>query len=65
MLSAMNKPIIQRARAYHNAALTVTGLGCSLQSLVAQGEDLTELPGIGTDHHPKERVEIIRTGWQH
>ena len=36
-----------RIRAYRNAVNTVTGLSRSLQGMVADGEDLTELPGIG------------------
>jgi len=38
-----------RIRAYRNAARTVTGLGTEAADLVARGEDLADLPGIGAD----------------
>jgi DNA polymerase (family 10) len=50
-----------RIRAYHNAARTVGDLGTELTILVAQGDDLTRLPGIGKDLAAKI-VELIQTG---
>lgn len=50
-----------RVRAYRNAALTLAALPQSLADMVARGEDLTELPGIGEDLAGKIG-EIIRTG---
>jgi DNA polymerase (family 10) len=50
-----------RVRAYRNAARTVRGLGQALSTLVAKGEDLTRLPGIGKDLATKI-VEILNTG---
>jgi DNA polymerase (family X) len=50
-----------RVRAYRNAARTVGELGRSLQSMVAAGDDLTALPGIGEDLAGKIR-EIVATG---
>ncbi len=50
-----------RVRAYRNAARTVRGLGRELRQLVADGEDLTKLPGIGKDLAAKI-VEILTTG---
>ncbi len=50
-----------RIRAYRNAARTVRGLGPELKDMVAQKEDLTELPGIGKDLAAKI-VEILETG---
>ena len=50
-----------RIRAYRNAARTVGDLGTELTAWVAQGEDLTRLPGIGKDLAAKI-VEIIQTG---
>jgi DNA polymerase (family 10) len=38
-----------RIRAYRNAARTVEMLGPSVQTLLAEGRDLSELPGIGHD----------------
>jgi DNA polymerase (family 10) len=38
-----------RIRAYRNAARTVEMLGPSVQALVEEGRDLSELPGIGHD----------------
>jgi len=50
-----------RVRAYRNAALTLAALPQSLADMVARGEDLTELPGIGEDLAGKIR-EIVRSG---
>ena len=50
-----------RVRAYRNAARTVRSLGRDLSEMVAAGEDLTALPGIGTDLAAKV-VEIVQTG---
>ena len=50
-----------RIRAYHNAARTVGDLGTELSAMVAQGQDLTLLPGIGKDL-AAQIAEIIRTG---
>ena len=38
-----------RVRAYRNAARVVRGLAVELADLLACGEDLTRLPGIGKD----------------
>ena len=50
-----------RIRAYRNGAHTVNGLGTELQEMVAAGEDLTRLPGIGKDLAAKIH-EILETG---
>jgi DNA polymerase (family 10) len=50
-----------RIRAYRNAARQVEGMGVALTDMVAKGEDLTELPGIGADLAAKIR-EIVATG---
>lgn len=50
-----------RVRAYRNAARTLRGLGQEVSSLVAAGEDLTRLAGIGKDLAAKI-VEILNTG---
>jgi DNA polymerase (family 10) len=50
-----------RVRAYRNAARTVGELGRNLQSMVAEGDDLTALPAIGDDLAAKIR-EIVATG---
>lgn len=50
-----------RIRAYRNAARTVRGLGCELTEMVAKGDDLTRLPGIGKDLAAKIE-EITITG---
>jgi len=50
-----------RIRAYRNAARTVRGLGSELKDLVARGEDLTRLPGIGKELAAKIE-EILETG---
>jgi DNA polymerase (family 10) len=36
-----------RIRAYRNAVNTINSLSRSLKDIVAAGEDLTELPGVG------------------
>lgn len=50
-----------RVRAYRTGAETIQGLGPELAELVAQGEDLTRLPGIGKDLAEKIR-EIVQSG---
>ncbi|HET6518824.1 MAG TPA: helix-hairpin-helix domain-containing protein, partial [Geminicoccaceae bacterium] len=50
-----------RVRAYRDAAQTVTDLPQSVSSMLAAGEDLTGLPGIGEDLAGKLR-EIVETG---
>jgi DNA polymerase (family 10) len=50
-----------RIRAYRNGARTVTGLGEELKDMVAGGEDLTKLPGIGKELAAKIQ-EILETG---
>jgi DNA polymerase (family 10) len=50
-----------RVRAYHNAVRTIEGLGRPLSEMVADGEDLTELPGIGKDIAGYIE-ELVRTG---
>jgi len=50
-----------RIRAYRNAARQVEGMAAALADMVARGEDLTELPGIGEDLAAKIG-EIARTG---
>ena len=50
-----------RVRAYRNAARTVGGLARSVESMLAEGADLTELPGIGKDLAGKFQ-EIVTTG---
>lgn len=50
-----------RVRAYRNAARTIDNLSHSLDALVNNGEDLTELPGIGKDLASKIEA-IIKTG---
>ncbi len=50
-----------RVRAYRNAARTLRGLGREVSVLLAQGEDLTRLPGIGQDLAAKIE-EILATG---
>ena len=50
-----------RIRAYRNAVRTIEGLTQSLQSMVEDDDDLTELPGIGKelDQHIRE---LLQTG---
>ena len=50
-----------RIRAYHNAARLVQGLGDDVKQMVARGDDLTKLPGIGPDLAGKI-AEIALTG---
>jgi DNA polymerase (family 10) len=50
-----------RIRAYRNAAQFIRGHGRSLADLVAAGEDLSALPGIGEDLAGKIET-IVRTG---
>ena len=51
-----------RVRAYRNAARTIRGLGRELKEMVAQGEDLTRLPGIGKDLAAKIRQSVLAAG---
>lgn len=48
-LLAMQEANPFRVRAYRNAARTIEAQARPLRDLVAEGEDLTELPDIGTD----------------
>lgn len=50
-----------RIRAYRNAARTISSLSRNAADLVRQGEDLSELPGIGKDLAGKIE-EIVKTG---
>ncbi len=50
-----------RVRAYRNAARTLKDLSVEVVSLLAKGEDLTQLPGIGKDLCAKIE-EVVRTG---
>jgi len=50
-----------RVRAYHNAARTLRDLDRDIAAMIVEGEDLTELPGIGEDLASKIK-EIVRTG---
>ncbi len=50
-----------RVRAYRNAARTVGEMAESLEHLVAQGADLTQLPGIGKDLAEKIKT-LVETG---
>ena len=50
-----------RVRAYRNAARTIRGLSRELEQLIADGKDLTDLPGIGKDLAAKIN-EILQTG---
>lgn len=50
-----------RIRAYRNAARILQELGKDVRQMVQKGEDLTELPGIGTDLAAKvKEIEIGR-----
>ncbi len=50
-----------RVRAYRNAAREMESLGVPAAQMIAKGEDLTELPGIGEDLAAKIK-EIVATG---
>jgi DNA polymerase (family 10) len=50
-----------KIRAYRSASRTIRGLGPELRDMLASGEDLTELPGIGKELAAKI-VEILETG---
>lgn len=50
-----------RVRAYREAARTINQLSRSVTDMVGEGEDLTELPGIGDDLAGKIK-EIVETG---
>ena len=50
-----------RVRAYRNSALTLGAMPRSLADMLARGEDLSELPGIGKDLAGKIG-EIVRGG---
>jgi len=50
-----------RIRAYRNASRQIQNLGRDISTLVAQGEDLIRLPGIGKDLSAKIK-EIVGTG---
>jgi len=50
-----------RVRAYRNASRTLRDLNQDVASMVAQGKDVTELPGIGEDLASKIK-EIVSTG---
>jgi DNA polymerase (family X) len=50
-----------RVRAYRNAARTIAGLPQRAADMVAGGEDLSSLPGIGKDLAEKA-TEIVTTG---
>lgn len=50
-----------RVRAYRNAARTIEGLSRSAADMVSEGEDLSQLSGIGKDLANKIK-EIVKTG---
>jgi len=50
-----------RIRAYRNAAQTVQNLAQNVGELIAQGEDLSQLPNIGKDLADKIKA-IVKTG---
>jgi DNA polymerase (family 10) len=50
-----------RVRAYRNAARQLEAMGTPAADMVAKGEDLSQLPGIGNDLAAKIR-EIVETG---
>ena len=50
-----------RVRAYRNAARTIDAMSRSLATMVREGADLTELPGIG-DTLAQKIEEIVTTG---
>jgi DNA polymerase (family 10) len=50
-----------RVRAYRNAARTLRDLDRDIAAMIAEGEDVTTLPGIGEDLASKIK-EIVETG---
>lgn len=50
-----------RVRAYRNAARTIESQSASIAEMIRKGQDLRELPGIGSDLAEKIR-EYVRTG---
>ena len=50
-----------RVRAYRNAARTLRDLNRDVTAMIEQGEDVTELPGIGEDLASKIK-EVVETG---
>ncbi len=50
-----------RVRAYRNAARTIENLPIELADMIAQGQDLTEISGIGKDLAQKI-IELVNTG---
>jgi len=50
-----------RIRAYRNASRTIAGLPREAAAMIAEGSDLTELPGIGEDLAGKI-AEIVKSG---
>jgi len=50
-----------RIRAYRNAVATIDSLTRTLESMIENGEDLTELPGVGTSV-AKHVTELLKTG---
>ncbi len=50
-----------RIRAYRNAVRTIRGLTPTLAAMVAEGDDLTELPAVGKDMS-SHIVELVQTG---
>lgn len=50
-----------RVRAYRNAARTIEGLSGSAADMVSEGEDLSQIPGVGKDLAKKIK-EIVETG---
>jgi DNA polymerase (family 10) len=50
-----------KIRAYRNASRTIRGLGSELKEMLAAGEELTALPGIGKELAAKI-AEILETG---
>lgn len=50
-----------RVRAYRNAARTIEGLPHTVESMLSEGADLADLPGIGEDLAGKI-TEIVETG---
>lgn len=50
-----------RVRAYRNAARQLQGMGVPVAEMLARGDDLTELPGIGTDLAGRI-ADIVATG---